>query len=605
MPVAADAVPIPEVLPTSKPDWYDAADEKAQLANYLVTAAKLVNDEDPKGDPPLWDPARITKKEFQAALMDSLANPVNGGGRRRTKATELNKYLGVKEGPVDLGHHHAGLQFYKQKHSFNPFKLAMRQRHGIATHWSTSHTEFHTIARYLHMATERKPVVDRDPVKWTRDGKELNMFEECQEPFNAKAWVASRERQASQPLPTKKQKKEQRFTHLDFKALVLKENLLTPNAVMAHFLEKGSFEMRLWVSGHQQKLRQLIQEAVDLGAASTEAKLEKESEWQIIERRAKDGTCACGASGCVWWAMALQFFKRNKRIDKERLAAAIRKIICFGPSKDVPVPLLIGDKNCAKSTMADPVINVFGKEHVHPKPKLGAPNGAYGELAEGKIRIMYWDDYRPVDYAAIPENNPTVPVTDFLALFQGQTVKVQVSQSFNNGHPKLAWKKGVLMTAKAKGLWSPVGNVSEEEITHMKARVDCYYATGKVGNKPEDFQTSPACPNPWCRWVVTDSIAYAARQGPRCLGSLGNKVQPVALPEMPSDTAAAPSGLSEAMKAKIEDNRQEAMKRKREREEAEASSWPMEFEGHDEGEEYPDMYAEDELWDGAGIDEME
>ena len=210
---------LPEASPAAKPDWYDAADDKAQLAVYLVTAAKLVNEEDLQSSPPLRDPARISKQEFHKAVIDSLANPVACGvGRRRTKETELDTYIGVMEGPAGAGHHHAGLRFHKQKHSFNPFKVALRQRHGIATHWSTSHTEFHTIVRYLRKPTEHKPVVDPDPVVWTRDGRELNLFEECNEPFQAKGWVANRERRLSEPM-SEKQKKQERFTHLDFKAL--------------------------------------------------------------------------------------------------------------------------------------------------------------------------------------------------------------------------------------------------------------------------------------------------------------------------------------------------------------------------------------------------
>ena len=101
---------------------------------------------------------------------------------------------------------HAGLRFHKQKHSSNPFKVVLRQRHGIATHWSTSHTEFHTNVMYLRKTTEHKPVVDPDPVVWTRDGRELNLFQECNEPFQAKGWVANREKRLSEPM-SKKQKK--------------------------------------------------------------------------------------------------------------------------------------------------------------------------------------------------------------------------------------------------------------------------------------------------------------------------------------------------------------------------------------------------------------
>ena len=593
---------LPAAPPTARPDWYTEPDDKAQLMVYLVTAAKLVNEEDLEADPPLRDPAMIGKGEFHAAVVDSLANPVSiGPGRKRSKEVELDTYLGVMEGPAAAGHHHAGLRFHKQKHSYNPFKLALRRRHGIATHWSTTHTEFFSIARYLQKTTDHKPIVDRDPVVWTRDGRKLNMFKECQEPFQVNLWVARREARLSEPISEKKAKKE-RFTHLDFKALVLKHSLLTPNAVLEYFEENASPEMMLWVSGHQKKLKELIKEALELGAASKKAKLERETEWQLIERLAKDGTCACGSSGCLWWAMAVDFFKNSPGIDRERLAAAIRKVTMFGPSKDCPVPMIIGKKNCAKSTVGDPVLNVFGKEAVHTKPKLGAPNGAYGELAEGgPIRYIYWDDFRPVEYAAIPESNPTVPVMDFLAMFQGQAFKPQVTQTFNNGHPTVIWKKGALMTAKSEGLWDPMRNVTAEEIDHMKARVDIFPATHVVGTKADDFTPSPACPNPWCRWVVSDSIAYASRQGPRSLGGLGKRLQPLALPGLPAEASLGQGGLSEEMKAKIEAKREEAKKRKLDKEcgnPAVAQSDDGEAFLHD----LADLYAEDVFFAGADMD---
>ena len=149
-PADVDDAMLPLVEQARRPDWYTEPDNKVQLMVYLVTAAKLVNEEDCEADPPLRDPANITKQEFHEAVMDSLANPICvGAGRKRSKPVELDTYLGVIEGLAAAGHHHAGLRFHKQKHSFNPFKLALRRRHRIATHWSTSHTEFFSIARYL------------------------------------------------------------------------------------------------------------------------------------------------------------------------------------------------------------------------------------------------------------------------------------------------------------------------------------------------------------------------------------------------------------------------------------------------------------------------
>jgi len=545
---------------SARPDWYNEADDKARLQNYLVTAAKLVNEEDTSADPPLRDPAKLTKEEFKEALFDSFANPIYGTGRPRSRTVELDVYFGVVEGPVDSSHHHAGVSFYKQEHIFLPFKKAMRDRHGIATHWSTSHTKRWSIIRYLHKTTDHKKVVDKGPLVWTRDGRELNLASECEEPFIAQAWNCQRERRVSEPFDPKKFKNKEPFTKLDFSALVLAKRLATPNAVLTHVMEKGTHAMKLWVHTRQCRLKQFIREAYDLEAAKGKAELEKETEWELVERLAKDATCKCDGLGCIWWGLADEFFTNNKGIDKERLAACIRKVIMFGPSKDAPVPLITGKRNCGKSTVADPILNVFGKENVLGKPKLGAPNGALADLAKDHIRFIYFDDYRPVEYAAMPKENPTVPVTDFLAMFQGQSFNPQVSQSFNDGHPHVTWHKGALMTAKEKGLWNELGNVTAVEITHMKARVEIFRATHVVGTSPEEFQSSPACPNPWCRWVVVDSIVYAARQGPRSLGRLG---KPLALPKLPEDRASGSNGLSGGMKEKIAANRQRAQELKK------------------------------------------
>ena len=82
-----------------KLDWYDVPDEKARLQNYLISAAKLVNDEDnTTSEVPLQAPAKIAKEQFQAALFDSFNNPIYGFGRPRTRPVELDVYFGVKEG---------------------------------------------------------------------------------------------------------------------------------------------------------------------------------------------------------------------------------------------------------------------------------------------------------------------------------------------------------------------------------------------------------------------------------------------------------------------------------------------------------------------------
>lgn len=539
------------------PDWYEEEDAEAQIQVYLVTASKLVEevaavqDASEQTPLPLRDPSTISKLEFRRALQDSISNPIYKhvrGGRPPTRTMELDVYVGVKEGSLGDQHHHAAVKLYRTKHRFLPFKLAMRWRHGIATHWSTSHTQLWSAIRYVHCTTPHKPIVDRRPEVWTRDGRQLNLHEESQEPFQAGAWNQKRQNRMSEPYAEKP--KKDTFTKLDFSALVLQHRLLTPNSVLEYMQEKGSKAMQLWIHCRQRKLKEFIQDALEMEGAKQAAALEKETEWAFIERLSR-GTCSCGADGCVWWSLATDFFKNNKEIDRQRLAASLRKVICMGPCKEARVPTIVGKPNCAKSTVLDPCRKVFGKDGVLGKPKLGAANGALGKLAKGSIRFIYFDDYRPVDYAAFPKDNPTIPVTDFLALFCGQPFNIQVSQSFNDGHPSGEYHKGAAMTAKEEGLWDPCGNVSREEIRHMQARVEIFRATHVVGETSDDFHVSPACAESWCRWLVVDSIAYAARHPPRSLPS-----------GEPRRAKPLPALVSAEQMANIMKKREEALKRK-------------------------------------------
>ena len=535
--------------PLPPPEWLDDADETAQLMVYLVTASARLHDVNDTGSPPLKNPAELSRKEFQDALFDAVANPIvfsPRGGRPRSQPTTIVKYIGVEEQHTlrDDFHHHAAVKL-SHKSRFMPFKLALRQRHGLATHWSTSHQQYWSAARYLTATTEHKPVVDVDRVVWTPEGSpEMNIFEESQEPWQANTWRKRREAALSAPVdPEQPSGKKRRFNKMDFTALVIDQGLWTRDSVMSYVESKGSAEMQTWVNARQRKLKEFIQDAEEWRAAPAAAQAEKETDWQLVERLSL-GTCQCGAQGCLWWSLAEQFFHRNAGVDRERLAANLRKVIQFGPGKMAKVPLIVGATNTGKSTVLDPVRAVFGPGAILNKPKIGA-SCPLSRLAQGKIRFMYFDDYRPVDYAALPKvPAPTISATLFLAMFCGQPFDVVVSQSFHDGHPEVEWHRGAAMTAKEEGLWEPKADVTREEIRHMQSRVEQFVASFQI---PEaDFETAPLCKESWCRWILTDSISFANRQGPeRPLSSARPPLAPLARPELPIAELAHASGSAD------------------------------------------------------------
>ena len=208
------------------------------------------------------------------------------------------------------------------------------------------------------------------------------------------------------------------------------------------------------------------------------------------------------------------------------MAASLRKVIQQGPSKTARVPLLIGPTNAGKSTIFEPVDAVFGFNRVLHKPKLGA-SCPLQKLAKGDRRFIYFDDYRPVEYAALPRDNPTLSTTTYLAMFEGKPFDVQVSQSFNDGHPEVVWRRGVAMTAKEEGLWDPVGGVSREDIRHMQSRMEIFSAPAQ--GTGADLVDIPKCAESWSRWLAGEAVAYAA-MGP---GRAPARLLARALPALP------------------------------------------------------------------------
>ena len=52
---------------------------------------------------------------------------------------------------------------------FLPLTAALRQRAGLASHWSTSHTEWWSVVRCGAFTTEHKASVDLTPLEWYRE----------------------------------------------------------------------------------------------------------------------------------------------------------------------------------------------------------------------------------------------------------------------------------------------------------------------------------------------------------------------------------------------------------------------------------------------------
>ena len=211
-----------------------------------------------------------------------------------------------------------------------------------------------------------------------------------------------------------------------------------------------------------------------------------------------------GAEQCAYKVAVEQIFKRNRcTLNRLHLARSLRDIICHGPKKTTRVPFLIGPSNSGKSTLVYPFDDMFHPRRVLHKPALGSSFGLRN-LAAGSKRFIFWDDFRPVEFA----HEKTVPVSLFLSLFVGQYSEIQVSQSFNDGNKDIQWKHGVVFTGKQEGLWEPTKRISPEDVRHMRNRVQefVFSVTLEEGSLKDVVSCAPCM----ARWIVSGSSAQDA-----------------------------------------------------------------------------------------------
>ena len=251
-----------------------------------------------------------------------------------------------------------------------------------------------------------------------------------------------------------------------------------------------------------------IKDAEEWESAKANAEHERLTDWALVCRAAAS-PCPHGEAGCGYRQAVEDIFQKNSAcVCRNDLAVALRNIIVGGPSKTTRVPFLVGPSNSGKSTLVYPIDDAFTPRKVMHKP---APGSTFALRNITEKRFIFWDDFRPVEYA----HEKTVTVSTFLSLFIGKATEIQASQSFNDGNLDVEWKRGVVFTAKQEGLWAPTKRVSEEDIRHLRNRVQ-EFPFQHVFQRGSLKEVSP-CASCFGRWVVDGAAAFDAAVGLRVL----------------------------------------------------------------------------------------
>ena len=416
LPLVAAPAPSPAPMPFVEQALADGVENESLTRYvYLVRISRVLASAGSSTED-FRDLTQTTREQVAEALKDSLDHPVNGarGGRPRAAgaASHVMALVVFRELHADKStHFHVAVRL-DAACRFMGAKRALRERHGMPSHWSCTHSQMWSALRYCIIPSPTKLVVDSAPHQWTHDNCALDLFESSREPFQAGAWRKRREERDKSYAALQK---KATFTKLDLTSLIVSKQLRTKDALLAYVQRHGTVAMQSFVSRTQRKLDEYIQDAETWAAAEANAASEKQTEWEIVCQVAA-APCPHQQDGsvCPYWEAAQKIFVQNSdTVCPRKLARALRSVLISGPSKQNRVPFLVGPSNSGKSTLLYPFDKLFSPSKVLHKPALGS-TFALRNIA--KKRFIFWDDYRPVEYA----HEKTVPVSLFLSLFIGQ-----------------------------------------------------------------------------------------------------------------------------------------------------------------------------------------
>ena len=492
-------------------DWLESLGTEVTNARcqvYLLTFSRLLPETLQAAPGELRSLERLTRKQLVKFVRDAFETPeasAAGGRPVQREGPLVRKVVVVCEKHADGTYHfHAAVQLYAPSR-WPAVKRALRTRCKLVGHFSCTHKEWWSVLRYVTHTTEKKTVVDSAREVWLAPGESFDAFKESQQAYNACAWRAKREKREMTAAPTGKPAS---FTKLDFITLVLSEGLNKKSAVLRYVQDHGTDAMRAFAVNNQKHLKQFLDDAKEYGAAREVAAAEELTDWALLCRTAEE-TCPHG-DACRYKCACEEVFEGNKaNWDRRHLASSLRNVIVAGPSKDTRVPFLVGTTNTAKSTMVEPFDDLYGFERVFHLPALTDGKFALRNWLKDK-RLVYWDEFDPVEFA----NESVFATTTFENAFGGKWFEVQMAQNHHDGNQDWRWQRGTVFTNKSEGLFVPKGNVSAEDIRHLKARVELFKCTHQVvppGCRPVGGNVPP-CKVHMSQWVRDLAAEHDAAQ---------------------------------------------------------------------------------------------
>ena len=479
----------------------DKEDADRKKAVYLITVAALQCLGLQHGNAGLVCPSRLSREDIARAIKDAFAHPsyANVGNQARGALATLEcfvvfleRHSASADGGQGKVHFHIAVKA-STSFRFMPYKRALRERHGLATHWSTVHTGYWSTVRYGCMPTPKKPRAELDPTPfaWSRDGTHPPLFEVAQEPTTAVA--LSRRREFKVKQAAEEGNPEPRPTEMDLYPIIVQQGFRnTPDDYVAdkklvQFLKNfGTPALVQFAFKNRHKLAGLIDDVWSWETVGDALALVAQSRLERLSAAAQE-PCVCGGR---WRSLAEHAMQANG-INPEFLCTDIYRLLKDGRREDRPVVVLAGHQGGeGKSFFFAPLKNVFGVENVQSTPQPGS----FPLLGLEKKKVVLLDEWC-FDAAVLP-------LATQLLWYEGKAFPVTRPQNKDyTGHLLYQGSAPIFVTCKEKDL-QPIINGAQHamqtgtasENTMLLRRLRVYRLCQKLPVGPnEHVLECPAC----------------------------------------------------------------------------------------------------------------
>ena len=432
----------------------------AHRAVYLITLPhpRALHSADGRA---LVAPERFTREGIAQALRDAAAHPLHSEQwlRRHPQAhpeavqikmlTVFREYHTAVNGERGHVHYHVAVLFHASVR-FAPVKRALLWGHGLATHWSCSHSGYWSAVRYGRVQTPDKPqeALDPAPFSWAAESPHPPIDQCVHEPTTASALDARRVR--LEQAASGRGKAPPRVREIDVWPLVIASGVRVvanskdaENRLIRYAKAHGSDAMNAFLFKNRHRLIAFIRDAWAWEEVDSVIEIAERPRTEVM-RRACSAGCQCGGA----WLHYVGISFRANDIDAKELCHYTLQALERGRHESVKAVVLLGRRGGeGKSLFFQPLGPLFGNEYVQRSPQ------------PGRFPLLGLDTKKVVLLEEWHFDPDVLPMPVQLLWFEGKPVPINLPQNIagQSGHLLYQGDAPIFITAPEEVLRGMVG----------------------------------------------------------------------------------------------------------------------------------------------------